>query len=168
MLYNFFRLCQRGLSYSPSICSERYCVMLPTPVFVSPWFYSRLLFLLCQYENTPAHAFLVSNSIAGLVAWGGGCCYVGLYFLHLLSDCFHSAFIIFTYSSLSLAICSWLPWRGTGYVPVLDPSDDVADCCLSRCYKNFACSCFLGFRKSQVDVYGLLVLISLWGWLLGP
>ena len=74
----FFRLCRRGLSYSPSICSERYCVMLPTPVFVSPWFYNRLLCLLCYYENTPAHAFFVSNSIAGLVAWGGGCCYVGL------------------------------------------------------------------------------------------
>ena len=47
----------QGLSYLPSICSERYCGMLTAPVFVSPWFYSRLLFLLCQYENTSAHAF---------------------------------------------------------------------------------------------------------------
>ena len=86
-----FLVWAQGLSYLPSICSERYCGMLTAPVFVSPWFYSRLLFLLCYYEATPAHAFLVSNSIAGLVTWGGGCCFVGLYFLRLLLDCFHSA-----------------------------------------------------------------------------
>ena len=141
-----------------SCVAERYCVMLTAPAFVSPWLYSRLLFLSCHYETTPAHAFLVSDSIAGLVTWGGGCCSVGLYF------CIYCRTVSLCLLSSPTLACSWqsaAECHGVALdVPVLDPSDDVADCCWSRCYKNFACSCFPGFKKSHVDVHSLLVLIS--------